>query len=104
MSAEEKQEKSGGIPSQPWGVPSSGRCEIYSNLFHLHWTRVDVRIRFGIIFPDHDMPPETASPKINEVGAVTIDWAQAKQLRDALNSAIARYEEKNGEINWPELP
>jgi hypothetical protein len=92
------------LSKQTWKLPPSGRCDIYSNLYHLHWTLVDVRIRFGVILPNQEMSPEQATPFIQEVGAVTMSWAQAKALRDSISEAVKRYEEKNGEIGVLQLP
>jgi hypothetical protein len=86
-----------------WIVPE-GRPEIYSNLFYLHWTLTDVRMRFGMVIPNPTLAPLKATLEIEEVGAVVISWDQAKYLRDALGSAVKSYEEVNGEIKPKVLP
>lgn len=98
-----EESKPSGKPSTEWIFPEGGRPEVYSNIYHLHWTLVDVRIRFGQIVPDPKKPPEQAVRQIEEQAAVVMSWTQAKFLRDALSDAVKRYEAVNGEIKPPKL-
>ena len=85
--------------------PANGMLRIYGNQFTLDWTASDIRIRFAEL----NVEPTVKTPgikmvKIEERASVTITWANAKYLRDALADAIVRYENVNGEIKTPLLP
>lgn len=87
-----------------WYVSSKGRPEIYTNIFYIHWTLVDVRIRLGLIIPDATKAPDFADWEVEELGAVTMSWDQAKALQEALAEAVRRYEKSNGAIVPKKLP
>lgn len=95
------------VPSQPplkWRRGERAP-EIYSNLFDLSWTTHDVRIHFGQITPvNEDVTHTQTEWGVDERGAATISWSQAKALRDTLTQAIERYEAVNGPITEPTIP
>jgi hypothetical protein len=76
--------------------------EYYINAIHTTWTNSDVRFRVGRIIPQGQEIPFTFV--IQEEAAITIAWAQMKNLRDILNHLIETYEKTNGELKSPALP
>lgn len=103
------------MPKEPKGFravePEGGLPETYSNHVALSVTRDDVRIAFGQIVPLKGQVvdaafewPEgnaktTALPGIvAERVAVTVSWAQAKRVSQALAAAVSNYEARNGNI------
>jgi uncharacterized protein with NRDE domain len=78
-------------------------ADVYSNMYHLNWSIVDVRIRFGQMVPTETTASGRVSYVIEENAAVTVSWPQAKALRDSLIEAVSRYENTNGEIILPNL-
>jgi hypothetical protein len=89
-----------GKPEQPvkfeWLRRKDGTPDIYSNYVNASWTLFDVRVTFGQLLP-LDVGSNSGFV-VEERAAVTIAWAEAKILRDALNDLVARYEKVNGEI------
>jgi Protein of unknown function (DUF3467) len=104
MAEEQKSESPQQREEKAWVFPKDGRPEIYSNLFYIHWTLYDLRIRFGMVIPNPALAPTKATIEIQEVGAVVMSWDQAKYMRDALAGAVKAYEEVNGEIKPKTLP
>jgi len=83
-----------------WTPPRSGVFhEIYCNYAHASWTLSDVRLTLGQLIPN-----EEGVFVIEQRGAVTFAWDQAKYLRDRLVELIASYESVNGEIPRIKLP
>lgn len=76
--------------------------EIYANLIHLTWTLFDVRINAGQLKPIKAGFPNSGFV-VEEQGAMTMSWPQAKYLRDLLVNLITSYEKVNGEIKQPKL-
>jgi hypothetical protein len=85
----------------PWIKIPTGIAEIYSNRMHATWSVDDVRIRLGQVVdsPKTPNPGVGFSGVIEERGAVTFSWRNAKLLRDQLTAIIDSYENVNGEIN-----
>lgn len=83
-----------------WEKAQSGIVDVYANMLHVTWTIDDVRIRFAQMVTSS----ETRTPSSEYVGVaeeragVTLSWRVARFLRDALISAIDKYETTNGEI------
>jgi hypothetical protein len=88
-----------------WVLPRSGYTpEIYANFAHPSWTLFDVRIRLGRLVSADPTDPTTKDFVVEEVGAVTFSWPQAKNLRDMLTQLVDAFEETNGEIKPLKLP
>jgi len=84
-----------------------GVLEVYCNCFNINWTLFDIRIRLAQLVPSEtaDAGVEGYIPRVaKERAALTIAWSEAKQLRDGLIDAVARYEQTNGEIPIPKMP
>jgi len=98
MSVENKQSE---FKQFRWAKPKEPKPEIYTNFIHTSWSLFDVRFQLGILVP---IEPGT-SPEfvVEDQGAVTISWAQVKNLRNLLNALIDSYEKTNGEIRQPKL-
>lgn len=79
-----------------WVKPTEPKPEIYTNFVHPTWTLLDVRFMLGQLVPTD--PGVSQEFVVEQQGAVTISWAQAKILRDFLISLIESYEKTNGEI------
>ena len=87
-------------PVYKWVPPKSGVLpEIYVNYSHTSWTLSDVRLLLGQLIPSED-----GVFVIEQRGAVTFTWDQAKHLRDQLVDLVASYESVNGEIPQIKLP
>ncbi|MGC1647237.1 MAG: DUF3467 domain-containing protein [Candidatus Sulfotelmatobacter sp.] len=82
-----------------------GIREIYTNFVEIAWGLHDVRLRISRVLPVGNGYNQATPLRsvVEEHTAVTMAWAQAKLLRDALTDAIERYELVNGEIKWPKL-
>ncbi|MGC2698014.1 MAG: DUF3467 domain-containing protein [Candidatus Angelobacter sp.] len=100
MAEEEKQQPQHDNPpsERAWRIAEEGRPEIYSNIYYLHWSLVDVRIRFGQMVPDSSKSPESSGWYVQEMAAVTVAWAQAKAMAEQLADIVKKYEAVNGEI------
>jgi|SRR5580692_5800907 hypothetical protein len=86
----------------PWAKRKEGTPDIYCNYVNASWTLYDVRVVLGQLVPVDN--GEHAGFVVEERGAVTVAWPEAKVLRDALIDLIARYEKTNGEIKPLKLP
>jgi hypothetical protein len=96
--------KSTGTNKSAEWVRREDSAQIYSNMFFLNWSIVDVRIRFGEMIPIGTSPEGSkVEYVVEENAAVTMSWAQVKALRDSLNDAVTRYENTNGEIDLRKL-
>lgn len=96
--------KSPGTNKSAEWVRREDSAEIYSNMFFLNWSLVDVRIRFGEMIPIGTSPEGSkVNYVIEENAAVTMSWAQAKALKDSLIDAVTRYENTNGAIDLQKL-
>jgi hypothetical protein len=85
-----------------WVKPEEGAPEIYCNYVNVTWTLFDVRFLLGQLIPSGvDL---NAGFVVEQRGAVTFAWAEAKVLRDMLADLVARYESVNGEIKPIKLP
>jgi hypothetical protein len=85
-----------------WVKRKEATPEIYCNYVTASWTLFDARIVLGQL-----IPVDNASHSgflVEERAAVTVAWAEAKVLRDALTDLVARYEKINGEIKPLKLP
>lgn len=85
-----------------WEKPAEPKPEIYTNFVHTSWTLFDVRFQLGLLIPTE--PGVSNKFAVEQQGAVTITWAQAKNLRDVLIGLVESYERTNGEIKQPKLP
>jgi hypothetical protein len=79
-----------------WAEPKEPKPQIYTNFVHTSWTLFDVRFQLGQLIPTE--PGINNNFIIEEQGAVTVTWPQAKNLRDFLIGLIENYEKTNGEI------
>jgi hypothetical protein len=84
----------------PWDQSRFPIPEIYSNYLHTSWSLEDVRLLFGQLKPRYGDVQEFL---VEERGAVTMSWAQAKHLATTLTALIRKYEEANGEIKRAKL-
>jgi uncharacterized protein DUF3467 len=99
MGEEKKQPEK---PKFVWVKPEEATPEIYTNYVHVSWTLFDVRFQLGQLIPTGtDL---TAEFVVEQRGAVTVAWAEAKVLRDMLADMVDRYEKVNGEIKSLKLP
>ena len=87
-----------------WIRPEGGAYEAFSDLVHVNWTPLVLRIRFGQIMPDPEGQPGTAPWVVMERAGITIPWFQVKAMRDLLGDVIERYEKVNGAIPLPGMP
>ena len=92
----EEEKKQPAKPKFLWVKPKETTPEIYANYLHVSWTLFDVRIQLGHLIPTGD--ELTSGFAVEQLGAVTVAWAEAKVLRDALTDLVAKYEKTNGEI------
>jgi hypothetical protein len=74
--------------------------EIYSNYLHSSWSLTDVRLLFGQLKPQYG---DSKDFLVEERGAVTLSWSQAKHLAKVLQAIVDKYEEANGEIKRARL-
>jgi len=74
--------------------------EIYSNYLQSSWSLTDVRLLFGQLKPQFG---DSKNFLVEERGAVTLPWAQAKHLAATLSALVRKYEEANGEIKRARL-
>jgi hypothetical protein len=79
-----------------WAKPTEPKPEIYTNYVHTTWTLYDVRFMLGLLIPTE--PGFSLEFEVEQQAAITISWAQAKNLRDFLVRLIESYEKTNGEI------
>ena len=79
-----------------WAPPKEPKPEIYTNFVHTSWTLFDVRFQLGLLVPAN--PGANTDFAVEEQGAVTFGWPQAKNLRDLLIGLVESYEKTNGEI------
>jgi hypothetical protein len=88
-----------------WAPSKSGTIpEIYTNYTHMSWTLFDVRIRLGHLVSADPTSEISTQFVVEELGAVTFSWPQAKFIRDQLARLVASFEETNGEIKPLKLP
>ncbi len=82
-------------PKRDWVQNPKGIPEIYSNYIHTSWSLFDTRILLG-----HLKPSLGASDNfvVEEQGALTLSWAQTKNLAAMLSRMVTAYEAVNGEI------
>lgn len=83
-------------PGFKWVKPDQPVPDIYSNFVHISWTLFDVRIILGALAPVH--AGQSHEFIVQEKGAVTFAWGEAKILRDQLTAIIESHERTNGEI------
>jgi len=76
--------------------------EIYTNFAHVSWTLFDVRVSLGELVPV--APGQSTEFVVQERGAVTFAWPEAKILRDTLTALVESYEKTNGEIKPLKIP
>jgi hypothetical protein len=99
MAEEKKQPEK---PKFVWVKPEEATPEIYANYVHVSWSLFDVRLQLGQLIPTGtDLTSEFV---VEQRGAVTVAWAEAKVLRDMLVNMVERYEKTNGEIKPLKLP
>jgi hypothetical protein len=94
-------------PQLEWVPSRNGEMpEIYTNYIHATWTLFDVRVRLGHLIPVPKAQRTEGSNNfaVEEMGAVTFSWAQAKFIRDSLVRLVESYEKTNGEIKPLKLP
>lgn len=78
--------------------------EIYSNFMHASWTLFDVRVRLGQLITIPQVSDDPKDLVVEERGAVTISWPQAKYIAGILAQLVESYEKTNGEIKPLKLP
>ena len=78
--------------------------EIYTNYVHPSWTLFDVRVRLGHLVSGDPSSETSKEFVVEELGAVTFSWPQAKFLRDMFTRLVESYENVNGEIKRLKLP
>jgi hypothetical protein len=91
-------------PEKPkfiWVKPKESTPEMYGNYLHVSWTLFDIRIQVGKLVPTGS---ELTEFVVEQQGALTVAWPEAKVLRDMLNDVVTRYEKVNGEIKPLVLP
>ena len=80
---------------------------VYANRFRTEWTSADLRIRFGeimytsnVVSNAADSDPARSHRKlfVEERVGLTMTWLMAKELRDALDELVTKYEKANGTI------
>jgi hypothetical protein len=98
----EKEKKQPEKPKFIWVKPKETTPEIYTNYIHVSWTLFDVRVQLGHLIPTGE--ELTSGFAVEQLGAVTFAWAEAKALRDVLTNVVAKYEQANGEIKPLKLP
>jgi hypothetical protein len=92
-------------PHLKWAPSRSGATpELYTNYTHMSWTLFDVRVRLGHLVGADPTLEVSTQFVVEELGAVTFSWPQAKFIRDQLTRLVASYEETNGEIKPLKLP
>lgn len=79
-----------------WVKSKEPKPDFYANYTHVSWTLFDVRLTLGQLVPTE--PGESKDFVVQEQGAVTIAWPEAKILRDMLIGLVESYEKTNGEI------
>ena len=86
-------------------MPRCPRLQLLGKLYDLD-SRDPVRIRIAQIVPapNTDATPGYLPRVAKERVALTLSWAEVKQLRDSLADLVSRYEKKNGEIAIPQMP
>jgi hypothetical protein len=87
-------------PKREWVQNPRGLTEIYGNYIHCNWSLFDTRILIG------HLKPELGDSKkfvIEEQGALTLAWAQTKNLARLLTEMVEAYESVNGEIQQLKL-
>ena len=84
-----------------WHQAKEPLPEIYSNFLHASWSLHDVRLLFGHLKPEYGNSDRFV---VEERGAVSLAWAQAKLLATVLTRIVDKYEEANGEIKPIILP
>jgi hypothetical protein len=82
-------------PKREWVANPKGLYEGYSNNIHANWSLFDVRILFGYLKPALGNSDKFV---IEEQAAISLAWAQAKNLSQLLAGMVEAYESVNGEI------
>lgn len=89
-----------GLKPFPWEQSRFPIPEIYTNYLHTSWSLEDVRLLFGQLKPQYG---DVKTFLVEERGAVTMSWPQAKHLALTLSALVRKYEEANGEIKRAKL-
>jgi hypothetical protein len=85
----------GNKEKKEWVKNPNGLKEIYGNYIHANWSLFDTRILIGHLKPDVG---DSDKYVIEEQGALTLAWAQTKNLARLLNEMVEAYESVNGVI------
>ena len=89
-----------GSEVKEWVKNPNGLPEIYGNYLHANWSLFDMRILIGKLKPDLG---DSKKHIIEEQGALTLGWAQTKNLARLLTEMVESYESVNGEIQQLKL-
>ena len=76
-------------------TPEDSTYYTYANQVQLTWTAFDIQIHFAELAK---ITPEPRKYIVEERIAVTMAWAEAKQLMLFIQQAISQYEALNGEL------
>ncbi len=98
--SDKKQSGSSELKKFEWEQSRFPIPEIYSNYLHSSWSLEDVRLLFGQLKPQFG---DSNTFLVEERGAITLSWPQAKHLARSLAAIVAKYEEANGEIKRARL-
>lgn len=82
-----------------YSEPQDGAQEFYTNHLQVFWTGVDLTLVFGELL--HSSENISTTLAVENRAKVTMPWPVAKLILHNLSGAIARYEEKNGELKLP---
>jgi hypothetical protein len=93
--AVDSQDEKAEYPKREWVQNPKGIYEGYSNNIHSSWSLFDVRLLFGYLKPHFGNSDKFV---IEEQAAVSLSWAQAKNLARLLAGMVEAYESVNGEI------
>ena len=74
-------------PKFIWVKPKESTPEIYGNYVHVSWTLFDVRFQLGRLVPS-GANPNDGGFVVEQTGAVTVAWPEAKIPRGASRSLI----------------
>ena len=87
-------------PTWKYSEAPEGAAEYYANHLHIFWTGVDLTLIFGELVHSAENNAKTVLEAETQA-KITMTWSVAKLVMSNLAEAIAKYEEKNGELKLP---